>query len=607
MTAWMRSIHKWIGLIVGIQFVLWLVSGLAMSLLNPEQVAGRQSRVKASVERPWPVAAALPVRSVIASAVSPVRAITTGWLLGQPVYLLDGAHGMRIHDALTGHIIPIDASRALRLALSSYMGKGIPGTPRLLAKTSEVRSHSGPIWAIDFADADDTTVYLDANSGTVLEHRNRTWRLFDTFWMLHIMDYTSRQDFNNPLVIASGLGGLWLALTGAWLLFVSVRLAEFVPMRRRTTRVLTLVSPGLEQTRPVSAAAGETILTALARNGVVLPSNCGGGQSCGLCEVRLLGNAPPASSADRSNISALKLEAGYRLACNVVVDGDCAIEVSSVAQEREHGATVVSVRDVGSLLREIVLRPAVQTGSQFRPGSFIQIHVPPYAFSRDRLALTVHEDRKLPLDLPAQLTNTLPIRRAYSLSCSVATAGGNISLLVRFVSGRDGSGEPPGIASSYMYALKPGDCARFSGPFGQFALKESQHEKIFIGAGAGMAPLRAMVRAALTNGGGESLHFWYGARDLEDVPYMDEMEALAREHANFSWNLVLSGVPNGTHGVMTGLVQETARALYFGSHPDLSGCEFYLCGPPAMLRATRDLLRGLGVDDAMIAFDDFKI
>jgi Na(+)-translocating NADH:ubiquinone oxidoreductase F subunit len=164
-----------------------------------------------------------------------------------------------------------------------------------------------------------------------------------------------------------------------------------------------------------------------------------------------------------------------------------------------------------------------------------------------------------------------------------------------------------GKGSTYLYSLKAGDSVRFSGPFGDFSLRPGGHEKVFIGGGAGMAPLRAMVHACLDGGASERIHFWYGARNLREAPYVEEMAALADAHPNFSWHLVLSEDAQCGAGLLKGLVHEAAHESLLRDHPDLHACDFYLCGPPAMLSATRQLLKRLGVAEERVAFDDFKI
>lgn len=600
MTPWMRKIHKWVGLIVGIQFVLWMASGVMMSVLDADQVHGHAYRVHQGPAQPWPENT-LPLDDVLARHATPVPGIATGWLLGRPVYLLGGANDVQLVDAVNGNKVVLDAGTALKIAAASYSGDGQPGVPRLVARTLELRSHDGPMWIVDYADAEDTTVYLSAQTGAVLEHRNRTWRLFDLFWMLHIMDYVERKDFNNSLVVTSAVGGLWIALTGVWLLFASFRLAEFVPERWRGKRALNVYAPDGAKLRELLAPAGETVFAAMANQGIRLPSNCGGGQSCGLCAVRLIGAVPAPTSADRQHLSPEKIDSGFRLACNLTVDRDLQVEV--LGGDRlwtEHGATVAGIREVTPFLREIVLRPDVAPGPEFRPGAYVQLHIPEYAIALTQISLPEHHrEHWQHMNIPGQIANTAAARRSYSLSCPVDQASGNLSLLVRFMAGQDG--RPPGIGSTYLYTLKEGDNVRFSGPFGDFAIQPGKREKVFIGGGAGMAPLRAMLRSLLEGCAQEPIHFWYGARTQVDVPYADEMAALAARYSNFKWNLVLSDAPAGS------FVHEAARDGLLRTHPDVHACDFYLCGPPAMLEASCTMLEQLGVKRERVAFDDFKI
>jgi len=504
----------------------------------------------------------------------------------------------------------VDATLATALATASYTGEGDPAPPQRLARTLEARDHEGPLWRVDFADSEDTTVYVSAQNGAVLEHRNRTWRLFDVFWMLHIMDYTGRKNFNNPLVVMMGIGGLWMALCGVWLLVASFRLSEFVPQRWRRARELVVFDPDGTRLRTVEAPAGDSVYLALARQGLQLPSNCGGGQSCGLCEVRFRGNAPEPTSADRAHLTESKLKLGYRLACNLRVNADTHVEVTGGAGLwTEHTATVESVHAVTPFLREIVLKGPPAAASAFRPGAYLQIHVPHYSLGKRDIAHPEHHrDAWSALDLPPTLTNKEPVRRSYSVSLPVEKADGHLTLLARFSPGRqDKKRQPAGKGSTYLYSLKAGDLVRFSGPFGDFALKPGGREKILIGGGAGMAPLRAMVHACLDAHASERIHFWYGARHLREAPYVEEMTELARRHSNFSWHLVLSEEAECGAGLLKGLVHEIAHEKLLRDHPDLHACDFYLCGPPAMLSATRQLLQRLGVAEERIAFDDFKI
>ena len=611
MTPWMRKIHKWIGLLIGIQLVLWMSSGVVMSLLDSNKVRGSEFRVAKKIGAPpWP-RDTLPAEAVLAAAPLPVHAISTGWLLDKPIYKLAGEKGIRMIDARQGQAVELTADVALRLASASYTGPGKPLQADLVERSLETRAHEGQFWRVAFSDADDTTVYL-SQQGDVLEHRNNTWRLFDVFWMLHIMDYSWRKDFNNPLVIGAAVGGLWLALSGIWLLMTSFRLAEFVPPRLRGRRELTVYAPDGARLRTLSTATGDTVFATLARQGLQLPSNCGGGQSCGLCHVRVKGQAPKPTSADRAQIHERKLQEGHRLACNLRVDHKLDIEVSGGAHLwAEQSAVVESVRTLTPFLREIVLKPQTAPGPDFHPGAYLQVHVPAYTMERRQLVFPPsHATEFAALDLPERWHNKAPLRRSYSLACPVEQADGRITILPRLCHARSGrKSHPPGVGSAYLYSLVPGDVVRFSGPFGDFAISPGGREKVFIGGGAGMAPLRAMILASLAGGTKEPIQFWYGARTASDAPYTDELTALAARHGNFKWQLVLSAVQPGSRDAAdapTGMVHEiAARALKL--HGRLATCDFYVCGPPAMLAASRAMLKQLGVADKHVAFDDFKI
>lgn len=611
MTPWIRRLHKWVGLIIALQFLLWTASGLIMSLLDHDTVKGHHHKASdAHAAAAWPEGLLSPAR-VLGASKQPVQIIEASWLQGRPVYRLTHKATTWLVDAKDGRPVQVDAPIAGAIAAADYVGEGKAGQPEWMkTATLEVRGHEGPIWRVPFNDADNTTLYVSGQDGKILERRNGSWRIFDFVWMLHIMDYTGRQDFNNPLVIMAASGGLWIALSGFWLLVTSFRLSEFIPARWRRVRELTVFDPDGTKLRSVESHTGDSVYLALARNGLQLPSNCGGGQSCGLCEVRVRGTAPPPTSSDREHISESRLKMGHRLACNLAVNGETEIEVAGGAGLwTERTARVESITAVTPFLREIVLAPDTAPGDEFQPGSYLQVHVPGYTLQRHDIDHPEHHrDDWKALDLPATLANKDPVRRSYSLALPIEKAGGHLTLLARFSPGRqEKKRHPTGKGSTYLYSLKPGDTVRFSGPFGDFALKPGAREKIFIGGGAGMAPLRAMVHSLLDNGATERIHFWYGARNPREAPYAEEMAELARRHANFTWHLVLSEEAEHGAGLVKGLVHEATHDGLLRDHPDIRACEFYLCGPPAMLSATRQLLAKLGVDEDLVAFDDFKI
>ena len=570
MTPFLRKMHKWVGLVVGLQFLLWLASGMVMSLFDRDVVEGMAHRAPLKVAAEWPRTGLVAPADVLAASRKPVESIDSRWLLQEPAYLLKNGEGSWLVDARNGAPLAVSAAQALEVARADYVGDGKAGQPQWVAKpTLEIRKHRGASWRIDFDDAEDTTIYVSAVDGRILERRNATWRLFDIAWMLHIMDYGGREDFNNSLLLMTALGGLWMALSGIWLLCTSLRLHDFVPARLLPARQVTVLDEAGKRIGTVKSRHGDSVFDALARAGIQLPSNCGGGQSCGLCEVRACHNAPPASSSDGEHIPDQRLRRGHRLACGMAVTSDLEIAVShGAALMVSRTATVERVREITPTLREVMLRPDQKAGADFRPGSYVQLHIP--------RARGLFGPRK-------------SLRRSYSLSLPVAQAGGCVTLLVRHVAG--------GIGSSYVHALKKGEQVAFNGPFGEFALRRGRNEKVFIGGGAGMAPLRSMIRAQLESGAKEAVRFWYGARGADEVPYREEFDELALRYPHFSWHVVLSD--NGRR------VHEVVRDEFLARQPQARDCDFYVCGPPAMLHATREMLKEQGAQ--RVSFDDFKI
>lgn len=230
-----RKIHKWIGLILGIQFLLWTVSGLGMALLDHEEVSGGHS---AGPSAPLPLhhGAGWPM---VQRSLGPValKGLTVRPLLDRQIFEISTPGGTRLFDAETGSSIRVDAALARRIATSEYHGK--PQVKRVLPLdelTLAVSEHELPIWRVDFADAKNSSFYVSGSTGKLLERRNDSWRLFDFLWMLHNMDYVNRSSFNHPLIIMVTFGTLWLAGTGFYLLFKSGWRQEFRWLRRRRSK-----------------------------------------------------------------------------------------------------------------------------------------------------------------------------------------------------------------------------------------------------------------------------------------------------------------------------------------------------------------------------------
>ena len=317
----LTKLHKWVGLCIGIQVFLWLLSGLMMSLLNPAKVSGAQWAHDVSHEtQVLPTGALLDLNELPADQWVDARNIRLLMHKGQPVYRVTRAGGTTLINAIDGSVIAYDKAAAENLARHDYSGDGeILSIERGIAPDLETRNHNGPYWRVNFSDDVYTSLYVSASTGAILERRNSYWRVFDVFWMLHIMDYTGRADFNNTLIIIVALVAIWLGISGFILLFGSFSWRDFNflgKLRQRGEVLVTLIDPALSSPRQVKLKRGANLYLALSAKNVTLPSNCGGGGSCGLCRVQVESpdlTVPKAAEKDR--IPPILLAQGYRLAC----------------------------------------------------------------------------------------------------------------------------------------------------------------------------------------------------------------------------------------------------------------------------------------------------
>ena len=234
-SIWLRRIHKWIGLIIGLQFVLWAISGTAMALLDMEDVAGGEMGKAASV--PLPVGGAAWSRVQLALADSPVSRISLQALPQGQTLSLTTAQGVRLFNAANGEPVTIDQQAAASIAIAAHpSGAAVSAVSPLRELNLAVREHALPIWQVNFRDEVNSSYYVSGVTGQVLERRNDTWRWWDFFWMLHNMDYSERTSFNHPLIITVGFSMAWLAVTGFWLLFRTMWRHDFSGLKRLNIR-----------------------------------------------------------------------------------------------------------------------------------------------------------------------------------------------------------------------------------------------------------------------------------------------------------------------------------------------------------------------------------
>ncbi len=357
--------------------------------------------------------------------------------------------------------------------------------------------------------------------------------------------------------------------------------------------------------------AGSTLLGTLAANKIFIPSACGGKGSCGVCTVTVTEGGGAMLPTETSHISRGEEREGVRLSCQVKVKGDMKIELPpEVFSVRKWQCKVRSNRNVATFIKELILELPAGEAVPFRAGGYIQIECPPHVakyadfdiedeyredwdkFNMWRYVSTVEE----------------PVTRAYSMA-NYPEEVGKIMLNVRVASPppRGPEGIPPGQMSSYIFNLKPGDEVTISGPFGEFYAKETEAEMMFIGGGAGMAPMRSHIFDQLKRlHSDRRITFWYGARSLREAFYQDDFDELDAQFDNFNWYLALSEpLPEDNWDGYTGFIHQVVYDHYLKDHPAPEDIEYYLCGPPMMLKACMHMLDELGVEPENIAFDDF--
>ena len=375
---------------------------------------------------------------------------------------------------------------------------------------------------------------------------------------------------------------------------------------------------------------GNSVMATLNENGIFLPSACGGKASCGQCKLQILSGGGEILDSERPHFSRKEIKDHWRLGCQAKVKGDMEVKVpESVLGVKEWECTVIGNRNVATFIKEYKVQLPPGEHMNFEPGSYAQIVIPEYDIDYDR-----DFDKSLIGDtyLPAWETfglfslkqkNDVPTIRAYSMA-NYPDEGDIITLNVRiatppFKPKDQGTGfmdVPCGIASTYIFSLKPGDKVRMSGPYGEFRPQYGTgREMIWVGGGAGMAPLRAQIMHMLKGHGiadedrKREMHYFYGARALEEVPFLDDFLALDKEFDNFHFHLALDRPDPKADAAgikyTPGFVAPVMGDTYLKQHEAPEDCEYYLCGPPMMAKTVLDLLHSLGVEDDMIRFDNF--
>jgi len=361
----------------------------------------------------------------------------------------------------------------------------------------------------------------------------------------------------------------------------------------------------------IEVPAGGKLMNALGEKGILVSSACGGGGTGAQCIVKVLEGGGDILDTEKGHINKREAREGCRLSCQVAVKQDMVVEVPHEALETKKWECVVRSNDnVATFIKELVLELPTGEDVNFKAGGYIQIEAPPHELSYKDFEIQeeYHPDwDKFDVWRYKSKVDDTTIR-AYSMA-NYPGEKGIIMLNVRVASPhpRAPEGTPPGKMSSYIFNLKPGDKVTISGPYGEFFIKETEAEMLYVGGGAGMAPLRSHIFELFKNlKTGRKVSYWYGGRSARELFYVEEFRALEKEFPNFQFNIALSEpMPEDNWDGYVGFIHQVVIDNYLQDHPAPEDIEFYFCGPPIMNKCVQQMCDDFGVEPENVAFDDF--
>ena len=362
--------------------------------------------------------------------------------------------------------------------------------------------------------------------------------------------------------------------------------------------------------KTISVPAGGKLLQTLADSNLFLASACGGGGTCAQCKCIVKTGGGAMLPTEEGHFNRKEAAEGWRLSCQTSVKQDMEIEVpEEVFGVKQWETTVESNENVATFIKELVLRLPEGETVDFRAGGYVQLEAPAHhvKYSDFDIGEEYKGDWERFGFFKIESKIEEPIIRAYSMA-NYPEEKGVVKFNIRIATPPPGSqGIPPGQMSSWVFNLKPGEKVKVYGPFGEFFAKDTDAEMVFIGGGAGMAPMRSHIFDQLKRlGSKRKISFWYGARSLREMFYVEDYDQLAAENENFDWHVALSDPqPEDNWDGLTGFIHNVLYEQYLKDHPAPEDCEYYMCGPPMMNAAVIKMLTDLGVEPENILLDDF--
>ncbi|MBL4682373.1 MAG: NADH:ubiquinone reductase (Na(+)-transporting) subunit F [Pseudomonadales bacterium] len=400
-------------------------------------------------------------------------------------------------------------------------------------------------------------------------------------------------------------------LLGVSMFTIIIMMLVFIILLARNQLVSTgdvTIGINSDDERSIHTQAGGKLLTTLSDAGIFLSSACGGGGTCGQCRCRILDGGGSMLSTEEGHFTRGEARDGWRLSCQASVKQDMEIEIPvEIFGVKRWECEVISNDNVATFIKELVLKLPEGEVVDFRAGGFVQFEIDPYEM--DYKEIDVAEEYRGDWEKFGVFNNTSKVDevtiRAYSMA-NYPEEKGVMKFNIRIASPPPGTDFEAGKMSSYLFTLKPGDKITIFGPFGDFFAKETQSEMVFIGGGAGMAPMRAHIFDQLLRlKTDRKITFWYGGRNETELFYVDEYDKLAAEHDNFEWHVALSDQNIEGWTGYTGFIHNVLEENYLKDHPSPEDCEYYMCGPPMMNAAVIQMLEDLGVEKDNIFLDDF--